>query len=152
MANSLEIIKKLREATGAGVMDVKRALTEADDDIQKAKEIILNKGFARAEKRVEREAASGLIHAYVHGSGEVGVILELNCETSFVAQTDEYAALAHEICLQIAAMAPATVDELLVMDYIRDTKKKITDLVKELIAKTGENIVIRRFNRYQIGE
>ncbi len=152
MTNDLEILKKLREETGAGVMDVKKALTEAGGDVEKAKAIIISKGFARAEKRTERVVSSGLIHTYVHGSGEVGVILELNCETSFVAQTEEFARLAHELCLQIAAMTPETVDNLLAMDYIRDTKKKVNDLIKELIAKTGENIVLRRYHRYQIGE
>lgn len=148
----IELIKKLREETGAGVMDVKSALAESDGDTGKAKEILMQKGMARAEKRAEREARNGLIHSYIHGNGDTGVLLELNCETSFVGKTPEFEELAHELALQIVSMNPDDVEGLLSQDYIRDTKKKVSDLIKELVAKTGENIELRRFVRYELGE
>lgn len=144
-------IKRLRQETGAGVMDAKKALTEAEGDFNRAKQIIAEKGVARAEKRADRETKLGIIYSYIHGNGSVGVMLELNCETSFVAETDEFKALAHEIALQIASMDPETKNELMAQDYIRDTSKTIDNLVKELIGKTGENIDLRRFKRYELG-
>ncbi|MCA9391920.1 translation elongation factor Ts [candidate division WWE3 bacterium] len=152
MIMDIELIKKLREETGAGVMDVKSALAESDGDTGKAKEILMQKGMARAEKRAEREARNGLIHSYIHGNGDTGVLLELNCETSFVGKTPEFEELAHELALQIVSMNPDDVEGLLSQDYIRDTKKKVSDLIKELVAKTGENIELRRFVRYELGE
>lgn len=153
MANSLmDQIKQLREETGAGVMDAKQALEAAGGDYSKALEELKAKGLARAAKKAERTTQSGLVYAYIHGEGQIGAFIELNCETSFVAKTDEYKRLAHEICLQIVSMAPESVEALLSQEYIRDTKKTIQDLISELISKTGENITLRRFTRYQLGE
>jgi elongation factor Ts len=148
----ITLIKQLREETGAGVMDAKKALADSQGDYERAKQLIAEKGLARAEKRADRETKQGIIYSYIHGNGSVGVLLELNCETSFVAQTDEFKALAHEIALQIAAMKPETLNELLSQDYIRDGSKKIDDLIKELVGKTGENVVLNRFKRYELGE
>ncbi len=147
----IETIKKLRKETGAGVMDAKKALAESNGDYEAAKKIIMDKGLAKAEKRADRETKEGIIYSYIHGNGHVGVLLELNCETSFVAQTDEFKNLAHELALQIASMAPETLDDLLKQAYIRDTSKTVEDLIKELIGKTGENITLRRFKRYELG-
>lgn len=148
----LEVIKQIREETKAGVMDVRRALEEANGDVQKAKEIILQKGLAKAEKKSDREAKAGFVYAYIHGNHKVGVLLELNCETDFVAKTDEFGFLAKEIGMQIAAMTPKDVEELLEQPYIRDAKQTIKDLIGSVIGKIGENITLRRFVRYELGE
>ena len=148
----VELIKQLREQTGAGVMDAKSALEETNGNIDAAVKIISEKGLAKTAERADRETKCGRIETYVHGNGSVGVILELNCETSFVANTDEYKSLAHEIALQIASMQPENVDALLTQPYIRDPKTTIGDLIKGLIAKTGENIAPARFSRFALGE
>jgi elongation factor Ts len=152
MINNVEDIKKIREETQAGVMEIKKALEEANNKVEDAIKLLKEKGLSKAAKRADRTTGSGLVYAYVHGQGEIGVMIELNCETSFVAKTDEFKKLAHEICLQITSMQPANVDELLNQEYIRNPKNTIHDLVKELIAKTGENITVSRFTRYQIGD
>jgi len=149
--SNIEIIKKLRELTGAGVMDAKSALEEANGDIHRAQEILKQKGLTSAKKRADRSTQSGLVYAYIHRQNEIGVLIEVNCETSFVAHTDEFRELAHELALQIASMSPNDVDDLLKQTYIRDSKMTIQDLVNETIAKTGENIIIHRFTRYQLG-
>lgn len=149
---SIDQIKKLREQTGAGVMDAKRALGETGGDFDRAVETLKERGLARAEKRSDREVAQGAIFAYIHAGGKVGVLLEVNCETDFVARTEEFKKLCQELAMQIAAMSPSNVEELLVQEYIRDVGKKVEELVKEVIAKTGENIVVRRFTRYKLGE
>lgn len=146
----LEQIKELREKTGAGVMDAKRALEEAGGDMKKAEEIIRAKGFAKAETKAQREAKAGLVCTYSH-QGRVGVMVEVNCETDFVAKNPEFENLCREIALQIASMEPKDVEELLTQDYIRDGSRKVGDLVKELISKTGENIQVRRFERFELG-
>ncbi|NTV30812.1 translation elongation factor Ts [candidate division WWE3 bacterium] len=148
----MDQIKQLREETGAGVMDAKQALEAAGGNYQKALEELKAKGIARAAKKADRTTQSGTIYAYVHGEGQMGAMIELNCETSFVAKTDEFKKLAHEICLQIVSMNPENVDQLLSQEYIRDSKKTIKDLISELISKTGENMTLRRFTRYQLGE
>ncbi len=149
--NMLEKIKLLREKTGAGVMDAKRALEETGGDMAKAEGIIRQKGLDKAAKKADREAKSGLIYTYSH-QGRVGVMVEVSCETDFVAQNNEFEQLCKEISLQIASMNPASVEELLAQDYIRDGSKKIDDLVKELIGKIGENMQVKRFVRYELGE
>jgi len=147
----LEKIKTLREKTGAGVMDAKRALEEANGDIQRAENIIIEKGLAKMEKRAEREVTCGRIYAYIHATGEVGAMIEVACETDFVAKTDEFNNLCKEMAMQVASMEPEDVDELLEQDYIRDGSKKIKDLLTEFISKTGENTKIVRFVRFELG-
>jgi elongation factor Ts len=135
-------IKQIREETGAGVMDVKRALDESNGDVEKAREILKAKGMERASKKSDREIKAGRVFAYVHGEGRVGVLVKLGCETDFVAKNEEFVKLGQELCLQVSAMNPQNIEELLEQDYIRDPKQKIADLVKELIAKIGENITV----------
>jgi len=196
---SIEQIKKLKELTGVGLTDAKKALEEAKGDFDKALKMMREKGLTKAEKRGEREAREGLIESYVHG-GRIGVLVELNCETDFVARTEEFKTLAHEIALQVAAMSPKWVatenipesevsrkrkeleeaakadeknakkpadvlakiidgqmkkyfDELVLLEqiYWKDDSKKVGDLVKEAIAKLGENIVVRQFKRIELG-
>lgn len=151
MAIDTKLIKELREKTGAGVADCKEALEEAKNDLKKAEEILQKKGFEKAAKKGDRETGSGLIESYVHG-GRIGVLVELNCETDFVARTDEFKTLAHELSLQVSSMNPKDAKALLEQDYIRDPGKKIEDLVKEAIAKMGENITIGRISRIEIGK
>jgi len=152
MAADIEIIKQIREETKAGVMDVQRALAEANGDVEKAKEIIRQKGLARAEKKSDREVKSGFIYAYIHSNQKVGVLIELNCETDFVAKNDDFVTLAKEIGMQVAAMNATSVEDLLSQPYIRDPKQTMEDVIKSTIGKFGENITLRRFVRYELGE
>lgn len=147
----MDQIKQLREKTGAGVMDAKRALEEANGDMARAEAIIMEKGLAKAEKKSDRAVKSGLVYTYSH-LGRVGVMLELNCETDFVAQNEEFAALCKEIAMQVASMDPENVEALLAQEYIRDSSKTIETLIKALIGKTGENMSLRRFVRFELGE
>ena len=147
----METIKELRKKTGAGVMDAKKALEESKGDMKKAEEIIRKKGVMKATKKSDREVKSGLVYTYGH-QGRVGVLVEVNCETDFVAKNPEFENLCKEIALQVASMNPKDVDELLGQNYVRDGNKKIGDLVKELIGKIGENIQVKRFERYELGE
>jgi elongation factor Ts len=194
---SIEKIKKLRESTGSGILDVQEALEEAQGDMEKAMDILRQKGLAKAAKRSDREASEGVIDLYSHGNGRVGVMVEVNCETDFVARSDDFQEFAHEIALQVAASAPRWIsaedipqdvikhekdisrkqfegegkpehiieqilegrldkfkDEhvLLRQEYIRDDELTIEDLLHETIAAIGENIVIRRFKRWELGE
>jgi elongation factor Ts len=143
-------IKELREKTQAGFSDCKNALEKAEGDMKKAEEILKEKGFEKAAKKSDRETAQGLVESYVHQTGKVGVLVTLLCETDFVARTDEFKILAHEIAMQVAAMNPKDTKALLTQDYIRDGSKKINDLVQEAIAKLGENIKIGDFQRSEI--
>jgi len=147
----MDKIKELRDKTGAGVMDAKNALEETNGDIAKAAEIIMAKGLAKAEKRSDREVKSGKVYCYTHGGGSAGAMVEVACETDFVANTEEFSTLCKEIALQIVSMNPKDVEELMGMAYIRDASKTIEQLVKELIGKTGENIRVIRFARYKLG-
>ena len=144
----LDKIKQLREKTGAGVMDAKRALEEAKGDMAKAEELIAQRGLTKAANKADREVKSGRVYAYIHSTGRVGAMVEVACETDFVANTEDFTTLCKEIAMQVASMDPADVEELLKQDYIRDGGKKIDDLIKALIAKTGENIKIIRFVRF----
>jgi elongation factor Ts len=159
-------VKELREKTGAGVMDCKKALIEAGGDFDKACNIITERGLAIAKKKSDRVAEQGLIECYVHTGSHIGVMLEINCETDFVARTAEFKELAHNIALQISAMCPQYVSGddvpegvevdlqvacLLPQPYIKDPAKTINELITETIAKTGENIKVRRFVRYELG-
>jgi elongation factor Ts len=191
------LIKKLREATGSGILDVKEALQNSEGDFDKAVDYLRQKGLAKAAKRSDREASEGMIELYSHGDGRVGVMVEVNCETDFVARSDEFREFAHEVALQIAAASPKWVDAgqipgeviehekeiarnrykeegkpdniiekilegmvekfkaescLLQQAYIRDEELTIQELLHEKIASIGENIVIRRFERWERGE
>ncbi len=197
MEISVELIKKLREATGSGILDVKEALTESDGDFDKAVDYLRQKGLAKAAKRSDRDASEGTIELYSHGNGRVGVMVEVNCETDFVARSEEFLDFAHEIALQIAAASPRWVESeqvpedvierekdiarkryqeegkpdniidrilegmvekfykencLLDQAYIRDEDLTIQELLHDQIASIGENIVIRRFERWERGE
>ena len=197
MEITTEMIKELREATGAGILDCRKALTNANGDFDKAVDFLREKGVATAAKRSDRTASQGVIELYSHGDGRVGVMVEVNCETDFVARSEDFRKLAHEIALQIAASAPHYIreDEIpaevleheaeiararakeegkpkAVMDkivagrlekfkdevvllrkaYIRDEELTTEKLVLETIGKTGENIVVRRFQRWELGE
>ena len=197
MAISAKEVKELREKTGAGIMDCKAALKEADGDMEKAIEILKKKGIAKAAKKASRVASDGLIGSYIHHGGKIGVLVEVNCETDFVAKTDDFKNLVNEIAMQIAASNPLYVKRedipeevlskekevyraqalesgkpekivdrivegkmekyfkevcLLEQPYIRDDEKTVKDLINETIAKVGENIVVRRFVRYVLGE
>jgi len=167
VAVTAEQIKELRELTGAGVMDCKRALEASDGDVEKAKRFLAEQGLAMAEKKAHRETAQGLVEAYIHAGGRIGVLVEVNCETDFVARTPEFQTLAREIAMQVAAMNPLVVNEedlpegaegpidqlvLMRQPYIRDQSKDVRQLVNETIGKTGENIRIKRFTRFELGE
>jgi len=190
-------VQTLRQRTGAGMMECKKALEEMSGDMDKAIEHLRKKGIAKAEKRTGKQTSEGLITSYIHHNGKVGVLVELNCETDFVARTDDFKELAREVALHIASAAPVSVDKdgvdpalvererrifeeqakqsgkpdaivqkmvdgkvesyykevvLLSQPYVREPKKTIGDLVKEVSAKVGENIQVRRFTRYQMGE
>lgn len=195
MAVSIEDIRKLKELTGVGLTDAKEALVEAGGDFDKALEAMRKKGLTKAEKKADREALEGVIDSYVHG-GRIGVLVEVNCETDFVARTDAFKEFAHQIALQVASMAPQYVSEadipteemdrvrnealsseslkgkpadiaekivegqvkkhfadkvLLSQSYIMDDSKTVETYLKETIGKTGENIVVRRFKRIELG-
>lgn len=150
MAIDINQIKKLREETQASIADCRKALEEANGDYEKAIEILRKKGIERAEKKADRATAQGLIEAYIHQNGKVGVLLEILCETDFVARTEDFKRLAHEVAMQIAAMNPKNVATLLKQEYIRDASLTIEDLVKQTIGKLGENIVIKQFSRFEI--
>ena len=197
MEISASVVKELRERTGAGMMDCKSALAEVGGDMEKAIDFLREKGLAKAAKKATREASDGKVFSYIHTNSKIGVLLEINSETDFVAKTDEFIALGHEISMQIAAAAPQylkpedvpqdvldrakaiyrqqALDEgkpeklvdriaegkvqkffetscLLEQPYIRDQDKKVKDLIVACIAKLGENIVVRRFARFAIGE
>lgn len=150
MAN-LDDLKKLREETGAGIADCKEALEHSKGDFGEAKEFLKKKGFDKAASKSDREVMSGLVETYSH-AGKVGVLVELLCETDFVAKTDDFKNLAHELSLQIASMKPSSVTELLEQEYIRDSSQSIDQLIKGVIGKLGENIQVGRFERIALGE
>ncbi|MDL1965948.1 MAG: translation elongation factor Ts [Candidatus Desulfofervidus auxilii] len=190
-------IKELRERTGAGIMDCKKALEKTQGNLEKAIDELRKKGLAKAKKRAGRTAKEGLVHAYIHAGGKIGVLVEVNCETDFVARTEAFQNFVKEIAMQIAAANPLVVNKeqlsseiierekeiyrqqalssgkpekiidrivegklqkffeeacLVEQPYIRDQSIKIKDLLNELVAKTGEKIVVRRFVRFQLGE
>lgn len=150
MTISIDLIKKLREETAAGMHDIKNALEEADGDEVKAKEILKKKGFERADKKAEREIKAGRVFSYVHHNSTIGAMITLGCETDFVAKTDEFQKLGAEVAMQVASMNPESVEELLKQDYIREPGKTIETLIKEVIAKTGENCQLLDFKRFSI--
>ncbi|MEP7166660.1 MAG: translation elongation factor Ts [Candidatus Woesebacteria bacterium] len=150
MAIDMELLKKLREETGAGVMDVRRAIEETNGDVEKALIWIREKAIKTAEKKADREAKEGYVGSYVHTTGKVAAMVSLTCETDFVARTEDFKTLAREVAMQVASMSPESVAELLEQPYIRDAKKSINDLVKETAGKVGENIVVREISRLAI--
>jgi elongation factor Ts len=152
MANTKDDVKRLREETGAGVMDCKRALEETKGDFEKARALIKDRGLEKAQKKSDREAKEGLVEAYVHAGGRIGAMVELSSETDFVARNPDFQKLAKELAMQVAAMDPKNVDELLAQVYIRDSSKKVGDLVTGIAATTGENVRVRRFKRFQLGQ
>ncbi len=170
MEISAERIRELREQSGAGVMDCKRALVDADGDLERALGLLRDRGLAQVAKRAGRDAGEGIVEAYIHGGGRIGVLVEVNCETDFVARTPDFRTLAHDIAMQIAATNPPSVEAedsdgsggrggdtdleqvpLLQQPFIKDPGRSIADVVREVAAKTGENVVIRRFSRFELG-
>ena len=155
----IELIKKLREKTGAGIADIKKALelVEAkkkgysEEIVKRALEILKQQGLDKASSKAEREVKAGIVDVYSHG-GKVGVLVEVLCETDFVARTGDFKNLAHELSLQIASMNPSSVDDLLSQEYIRDNSLTIEQLIKSVIGKVGENIQVGRFERIALGE
>ena len=147
---SMDQIKEFRQKTGFSIMGCKKALEEAEGDETKALKILEEKGAEKALKKLGREAKQGLIETYIHNDNKVGVLLELNCETDFVAKNEEFKALAHDLAMHIAAMNPKDKEELTEQPFIKDPEKTIDNLVKELIAKLGENIKIGKFARLEI--
>ncbi len=159
-------IKELRGQSGAGIMDCRKALLETQGDIERALEVLKKQSLIKAQKKAKRVANAGITDAYIHAGGRIGAMVELNCETDFVARTDEFKELAHNLAMQVAAMSPefisreeiseeADIDPkvacLLLQPYIKDPEKRIQDIVTEIIAKVGENIKISRFARFEIG-
>jgi elongation factor Ts len=145
-------IRKLREKTGAPMIRAKKVLVEVKGDDQKAEKILKKEGFEKASKRGERETSQGLIETYVHHSGKVASVVELLCETDFVARNKLFRELAHNLALQVASMGAKDAKELEKQEFIRDPSKKISDLVREVITKTGENIRIGRIFRIELGK
>lgn len=171
------LVKELREQTGAGIMECKRALEESNGDLKKAADILRQTGLAKADKKAGRAANQGLIEVYVHAGGRIAAMVELNCETDFVARTDDFKGLAREIAMQVAAMNPKYVNAeqvpaeawgelegefgdrkkaaeavcLYEQAFIRDPKKSINELIRETVAKVGENVQVQRFARMEVG-
>lgn len=152
MRVTLRQIKQLRAKTKSGVMDCRKALEESGGDLKKAEEWLRQKGVKAAGKRADRETAAGRIDTYTHGEGKIVSVVELLCETDFVARTEEFKKLAHELAMQVAAMNPKNIKELLGQPWIRDEGRTVEELVKELGGKTGENIKVGRIVRLEIGE
>jgi len=150
MKINLDQLKKLREETGAGVMDVRRALEAGEGNEEKAREWLKANAIKTADKKSDRETKEGFVASYVHTTGKVGALVALTCETDFVAKTEDFRNLGREIAMQVASMSPETVEELLKQPYIRDPKSTISDLVKQTAGKVGENIVIKQFVRVNI--
>lgn len=148
---SIDDIRKLRSMTGVGMTDAKQALIEAGGDFDKALEQMRERGLAKAGKRAGNAATAGLIGSYSH-DGRIGVLVEVNCETDFVAKTDEFKELVKNLTLHIAASEPADKTELMGQPFVKNPEQSVEDVVKEHAAKLGENIVVRRFTRFALGE
>lgn len=144
-----EQIKKLREITGAGVMECRKALMEVNGDFDKAKAIIYERGLVKADKKSERTTGAGILWSYIHNE-RVGVLLELRCETDFVARNPLFKELARDLSIQIAAMNPKNLDELMTQNYVKDDSLIIENFIKSVIAKLGENIRVEKFCRYEL--
>ena len=146
----IELVKKLRVELGLGMMEIKSALEEAEGDETKAKQILKEKGFKKADSKAERETHQGRVATYTHSTGKIGVMVEFLCETDFVAKHEDFLTLTKELCLQVAAMNPETVEELMKQEFVKDPSKTIEEMVKALIVKFGENMKINRFARFEI--
>ncbi len=145
-------VKKLRELTGSGIMECKKALEDAQGDFKKAQEIVRERGIMKAEKKADRETKQGYIASYVHSNGTVATLVELLCETDFVARNSEFQQLGKEIAMQVAAMNPANTEELLAQEYIRDGSQTIEQMIKNLSGKIGEKLMVQRFVRLEVGK
>jgi len=143
-------VKQLRQATGAGMMEVKKALEEAKGDGKKAREILKKKGLEKLNKRAAKATGEGQVYSYIHAGGRVGAMVMVKCETDFVARSQEFETLCKELAMQVASMNPKNVKELLKQDYIRDPKKKVGDLVKEAAAKLKENVLVEKIVRLSL--
>ncbi|AKM78086.1 MAG: Elongation factor Ts [Candidatus Wolfebacteria bacterium GW2011_GWB2_46_69] len=146
---AMEDIAKLRELTGAGVVECKKAFDEAEGDFDRAKDILFERGIARAEKKSDRATGAGLLQTYTH-NGRVSVMVELRCETDFVARNEKFQDMAHGIAMHIAAMAPETVEELYGQQFVKDPSMTVEELVKSMIGTIGENIKVEKFARFEI--
>jgi len=146
---SIDQIKQLRGLTGASIAECKKALEKSKGDIDKARRVLKKLGQDFARKRMQRKTQEGIIDSYIHAGKKLGVLLELNCESDFVARSDDFKKLAHELCLQIAALSQEDIP-LLEQPWIKDQNRKVQDLIDEYIAKFGENISIKRFSRYEL--
>ena len=167
MEVSVEAIKELRERTSAGIMDCKRALQESEGDLAQAEELLRAQGIASAAKKASRATNQGVVESYIHSGGRIGAIVEVNCETDFVARTDDFKGLAHDLAMQVAAMSPLYVDDdeipdgedvdpqqasMMQQPFIKDPSRTVQDLVNEMVGKLGENVRVRRFTRFSLGE
>lgn len=152
MAVGIKQISELREETGAGIMAVKKALEEAGGEVKKAKWLLRERGLKKAEKKATKEAEQGIIEAYIHHGGRIVGLVELNCETDFVAKTEAFRQLAHELAMQVASMKPKDISELMEQAYIREPKIKVKELVGEAVGRLGEKIMVRRMVRWELGE
>ncbi len=152
MSNNIEIIKKLRDETGAGILEIKNVLEEQGDNYDKTKEELLKKSAAKAAKKSDRVAEDGLVYSYIHNSGKVGSLVLLSCETDFVAKTEDFQKLCKDIAMQVCSEDYEDLEKLLESEYIRDPSKKISDLINEAVAKVGEKIEIRKFAKFSVGE
>jgi elongation factor Ts len=144
-----ESVSKLRELTGAGVMDCRKALLEANGDMDAAIKIIHEKGYSKVQKRSGNATGAGLIHSYVHNE-RIGVLVNLSAETDFVVRSEPFQKLAHDLAMHIAAVAPKDPQELLAQPYIKDESKTVKDVINEVIAKVGENITLNAFSRMEV--
>ncbi|OGM11013.1 hypothetical protein A2Z22_04075 [Candidatus Woesebacteria bacterium RBG_16_34_12] len=144
-------IRKVRESTGAPMLRVKKVLEEVKGDIKKAEKILIKEGFEKIEKRAERVTSQGIVETYTHHSGKIASVVELLCETDFVARNELFKELAHNLALQVASIEVKSIKDLEKQEFIKDPTKKVVDLVNEVIRKTGENIRIGRFYRIEIG-
>ena len=166
MEVTVDQIKALREQTGAGVMDCRKALEDAEGDFTKAAELIRQKGMIRAERKAGQETAEGVVEAYIHSGSRIGAMVEVNCQTDFVARTSEFKELAHDLAMQVAAMAPEFIDRsempqddgrnpeqvcLLQQPFIKDPSRVIQDLITDVMARVSENIRVRRFSYFALG-
>lgn len=152
MATSAEDIKKLREETSCGIIDCKKALDQAQGDFAKAKDLLRQRGLEMAAKKSDRVAKEGRVESYIHNGNKIGVVVEVNCETDFVARSEDFIKFCKDVAMHIAAMNPENVEGLLAQPYVRDASKTIKDLLNELVSKIGENTMIGRFTRYKVGE
>lgn len=145
-------IKKLREETGAGMMDCKKALDEANGNYEEAKEVVRQRGLALAEKKSDRETKEGYIACYVHATNKVAAMVEILCETDFVARNDEFQAMAKDVAMHVVAMNPSSVTELLAEQFVKDPGLTVEELVKGVSGKIGEKFVVNKFIRYEVGQ